>query len=245
MFRLSAIAQLRPCLVVVRRTNRSELRKGLVQEAIVAMTTPTPHFFYFDLGNVLLKFDQAVACRQMADVAGISAERVREIVFDDGMQLAYERGLLSTSGFYEAFCERSGVRPSLADLVHAASDIFELDAAVAGIAERLRASGHRLGILSNTCEAHWEFCAGSRFPLLDAAFDVAVLSYQIGSLKPETAIYEAATELARANPEEIFFVDDRAENVAGALEAGFDAVQFTSADGLIRELLRRDVCLDR
>ena len=56
---------------------------------------------------------------------------------------------------------------------------------------------------------------------------------------------EAATELARANPEEIFFVDDRAENVAGALEAGFDAVQFTSADGLIRELLRRDVCLDR
>lgn len=208
------------------------------------MTTTAPRFFYFDLGNVLLKYDHAVACRQIAEVAGISIRRVREIVFDDGLQLAYERGLLATSEFYEQFCERSGVRPSLEDLLHAASDIFELDMAVAGIAHRLRASGQRLGILSNTCEAHWEFCAGNRFPVLAGTFDVTALSYRLGLLKPEPAIYRAAAELAGVSPNEIFFVDDRAENIAGALDAGFDAAQFASAAGLISELERRGVSLD-
>jgi len=207
------------------------------------MTKTAPRFFYFDLGNVLLKYDHAVACRQMADVAGIPAPRVREIIFDDGLQLAYERGQLSTGEFYELFCERSGVRPSQAGLVHAASDMFELNAEVAEIAQRLRNADRRLGILSNTCEIHWEFCAGSRFPLLDTAFEVAALSYQLGSLKPEPAIYQAAAELAGTIPGEIFFVDDRAENVAGAADAGFDAVQFTSAADLIRELEKRDVVL--
>ncbi len=208
------------------------------------MIMSAPRFFYFDLGNVLLKFDNAVAYRQIAKAAGISVERVREIVIDDGLQVEYERGALSTSEFYEQFCERSGVRPVRADLLHAASDIFELDVAVAEIAQRLRASGRRLGILSNTCEAHWEFCAGGRFPLLNAVFDIATLSYQVRSLKPEPAIYEAASELADVSPEGIFFVDDRAENVAGAQDAGFDAVQFASATGLISDLERRDVRLD-
>jgi len=208
------------------------------------MTMTAPLFFYFDLGNVLLKFDYAVACRQMAEVAGIPSGRVREIIFDDGLQLAYERGLLSTDDFYDAFCQRSGVRPSLVDLVHAASDIFEMDANVAAAVERLHASGRRLGVLSNTCAAHWEFCSGTRFPLLDTAFDVAVLSYQLGTLKPEPAIYQTAIELAGARPEEVFFVDDRAENVAGALDAGMDAVQFSSVCGLIHDLQKRGVCLD-
>lgn len=215
----------------------------MLKEFTAVMTKTAPCFFYFDLGNVLLKYDHAIAYRQMADVAGISVQRVREIVCDDGLQLAYERGVLSTRKFHELFCERSGVRTSLADLLHAASDMFEPDATVARIALRLRATGRRLGILSNTCEAHWEFCAG-RFPLLAEAFDVAVLSYRLGLLKPERAIYEAASELAGVSPGEIFFIDDRAENVAGALDAGFDAARFTSAASLISELKRRDVCLD-
>lgn len=208
------------------------------------MNMSVPRFFYFDLGNVLLKFDNAVAYRQIAEVAGISDQRVREIVLGEGLQVDYERGALSTSEFYELFCERSGVRPIQADLLHAASDIFELDAEVARIAQRLRASGRRLGILSNTCEVHWEFCAGGRFPQLEEVFDIATLSFQVRSLKPEPAIYQAASRMAGVHPEEVFFVDDRAENVAGALDAGFDAVQFASASGLISELERRDVRLD-
>lgn len=201
----------------------------------------TLRFFYFDLGNVLLKFDHQVACRQMADVAGISPAQVREIVFDAPLQSAYERGDLSTREYYELFCERSGTRPNSNDLFHAASDIFDLDEQVASIIAGLRRAGNRAGILSNTCDVHWRFLAEERFPILNTLFEVAALSFRLRCAKPEPAIYHAAAELAGVAPEEVFFVDDRPANVAGALEAGFDAVQFTSPPGLLAELANRGV----
>jgi len=201
----------------------------------------TLKFLYFDLGNVLLKFDHEVACRQIADVAGIPSGQVRDIVFDAPLQWAYERGELSTNEFYELFCERSGTRPGSADLFYAASDIFELNGRVAGIVAGLRDAGSRVGILSNTCDAHWRFLADERFPILDKLFEVAALSFRLGTAKPEPAIYHAAAELAGVATDEIFFVDDRSENVAGALDVGFDAVQFTSSSGLLAELAKRGV----
>ena len=63
-------------------------------------------FLYFDLGNVLLRFDHEIACQQMAKVAAVSADRVREIVFESGLELQYERGELSTDEFYEEFQNR-------------------------------------------------------------------------------------------------------------------------------------------
>jgi FMN phosphatase YigB (HAD superfamily) len=39
--------------------------------------------------------------------------------------------------------------------------------------------------------------------------------------------------LAGKPPEGIFFTDDRLENIQGALDAGWNAAQFTSADRLM------------
>ena len=75
--------------------------------------------------------------------------------------------------------------------------------------------------------------------MLERLFDVAALSFRLHAAKPERAIYEAAARLAGAPPAEIFFVDDRVDNVDGALAAGFDAVQFTSAPDLRAQLARR------
>jgi len=205
----------------------------------------TLRFFYFDLGNVLLKFDHNDACHQIADVTGIPVGQVREIIFDAPLQSAYERGDLSTGEFYEIFCERSGTRPDSTDLFRAASDIFDLDEQVASIIAGLREAGGRVGVLSNTCDAHWRFLAEERFPILNTLFEVAALSFQLRTAKPEPAIYHAAAELAEVAPEEIFFVDDRSENVAGALEVGLDAVQFTSPPGLLAELVNRGVHVSR
>ena len=52
-------------------------------------------------------------------------------------------------------------------------------------------------------------------------------------MKPEPEIYRVSTELARTKPESIFFTDDRLENIQGAQQAGWNAVQFTSADRLM------------
>jgi putative hydrolase of the HAD superfamily len=200
-----------------------------------------PRFVYFDLGNVLLNFDHALACRQMAAVAGISAEQVLQVVFDSGLNLRYERGEIDDRQFYEAFCEQTGTRPDPAELQRAGSDIFSLNVPIMPIVAALDSAGYRLGILSNTGPAHWSWCGRGRYGIIFHPFRIHALSFEIGAVKPDAKIYAAAAKLAGVPPAEIFFTDDIAGHVAGARSAGFDAVQYTGAAALAIELRNRGV----
>ncbi len=207
----------------------------------------TPRFFYFDLGNVLVNFDRNNAFDQLSAVAGITPEQVGNILGEDNLQLRYERGELATDEVYKTFCEKvtplqsnGTALPDMKTLTHAGSAFFELNYTVQPIIVQMRAVGQRLGILSNTCESHWEYVA-KKFRILVDDFSVHTLSYQVGALKPEPAIFEKAAEKAGFAPEEIFYVDDVPELVEGAREFGFDAVLFTSADALAQELRKRNV----
>ena len=108
------------------------------------------------------------------------------------------------------------------------------------VVSQLAAAGYRLGILSNTCEGHWEHCL-RRYRILAENFSVHALSYRIGACKPDAAIFRAAAELAGCRPEKIFYIDDVAGHVAGARAAGFDAVQYTTTAELVEELRKRGV----
>jgi len=198
-----------------------------------------PSFLYFDLGNVLLNFDHMTACRQMGEVAGIPAERVYEIVFDDGIEMPYERGKIDSRGFYELFCEQSDTKPDYDELTRAGCEIFDLNVRIVPIVAALRWARYRMGILSNICQSHWEYCSDGRFGVIPALFDRTALSYQIGAMKPDEEMYMAAAEMAEVAPEEVFFVDDRADLVAGAREVGYDAIQFTTPAALAAELRNR------
>lgn len=198
----------------------------------------TPRFFYFDLGNVLLAFDHRRGCANIARVANVSEDAVWRFVFEDDLQVQYETGTISDEAFHAAFCEATNSNPPLPELLIAASDIFEKQPEVVAIAERLRRQTDQMGVLSNTCKAHWEFVA-DRFPEVISPFEVYALSYELFSMKPAPEIYIAAAILAGREPKEIFFVDDREENIAAALAAGYDAVQFTTAQQLASDLNKR------
>jgi glucose-1-phosphatase len=195
-------------------------------------------FLYFDLGIVLVDFSLEQMLRQMADVSGIRPEEAKAAVFDSGLQRAYESGHLSTREFYERFCRETGANPPLDDLLRAASEIFSLNYSMIGVAAWLQQAGWPTGILSNTCECHWEYCMNNYRALIEI-FPVRVTSYQIGAAKPDPAIFHAAAKLAGYAPEEIFFVDDIAGHVAGAKAVGIDAVQYTTTAKFVEDLRSR------
>jgi putative hydrolase of the HAD superfamily len=197
-------------------------------------------FLYFDLGMVMLTFSVERMCRQMAEVAGVAATQVSQIIFDSDLQQRYERGEITSREFYEAFCRATGTRPDYDRLSFAAADIFEINGSMVPVVAQLRQAGHRLGILSNTCESHWQYCF-RRFRLLGEAFSVFALSYELKAMKPNAAIFLAAARLAGVRPDEIFFCDDIAGHVAGARAAGLDAVQYTSTPDLVGELRKRGI----
>ena len=105
-----------------------------------------------------------------------------------------------------------------------------------GILEEIAAS-HKcmVGALNNEARETNEFRFES-FGLRNY-FDVALSSCYMGLRKPEPAIYRRALDIVGRPAERILFIDDRAENVAGAVAAGMKAIQFEGADCLRGELV--------
>lgn len=200
-----------------------------------------PGFLYFDLGNVLLFFDHRLASRQMAKVAGVAPERIWDVVYASGLYLRRETRELSDADYYEHICREIGARPDPVSLEHAGCDIFRRNYTMLPVIAQLKAAGHRLGLLSNTCAAHYEFFASGRYRLIPDAFEVVVTSFDVGCMKPDRRIYEIAAEKAGLSPGEIFFADDMPANVEGAKAAGIDAVLYTDTPTLLKDLRRRGV----
>ena len=198
-----------------------------------------PRFIYFDLGNVLLFFDHRRAARQMGAVPGIDAVRVYQVVFGTDLEHRFETGELDERQFYEEFCQATDTRPDIDALTLAGNDIFTPNVPLFPIVAALQSAGCRLGILSNTSPAHWNYCADGRYIMIRRAFELAALSYEIKACKPDAKIFAAAAQLAGVPPQDILFFDDVAGHVDGARAAGFDAVQYRDAQGVASELRAR------
>ena len=70
---------------------------------------------------------------------------------------------------------------------------------------------------------------------------VALSSCYLGLRKPEAAIYKRALDILGKPPERVLFIDDRAENAAGAAAAGMNTIRFTGAAQLRGELTNLEV----
>jgi putative hydrolase of the HAD superfamily len=67
------------------------------------------------------------------------------------------------------------------------------------------------------------------FPRL-STFEHLIYSCDYGSIKPELAIYRNCLELLKAAPQDILYLDDRAENVEAAARLGINSVLFDTVE---------------
>jgi putative hydrolase of the HAD superfamily len=94
---------------------------------------------------------------------------------------------------------------------------------LAGASELVAATADaaRVGCLSNTNAYQWDAHFGA-LPLI-AAFEFRFLSFELGLVKPDRAIFEAVAARLPAEPDRVLFLDDNAVNVESAVEFGFRA----------------------
>jgi len=190
----------------------------------------------FDVGGVLLTngWDHG----ERAEVVGSFGLNVAEF---EGRHPApydsWERGATTIKDYLDAtvFYEpRSFTQDDFYEAMLAKSRILE-DSAL-GILEQISASDECLvGALNNEARETNDF----RFDTfgLRKLFSVALSSCYLGLRKPAPAIYSRALDIVGRPAERVLFIDDRAENVAGALSVGMKAVQYTGAEALQRELV--------
>lgn len=195
-------------------------------------------FVFFDLGKVLLHFDFSVAAERLHALTGLDGMALMNATLAEATPVceAVETDAMSSEELYEWVCAEFGISISRETFEAAHRDIFTPMHDSWEMVRELKEAGIRLGILSNICQVHWDFCR-SEFPELFTLFDVPLSSVGLKARKPGREIYLRAAEHAGVSPEEILFFDDRPENVEGARKAGFHAELFSTA-GEARKILR-------
>lgn len=191
-----------------------------------------------DMGNVLVFFCHDRMCRQMGELYRREEAEVRELLLGSGIQSAFERGTIKPHDLWHEFQLRygEGIEPAvtLEQLERAGSDIFMLNEAMPPLLEELKSLGIRLVLLSNTSISHFEFIL-REFEVLQY-FDDYVTSYEVGAMKPDAAIYEAALAKIDCEPGECFYTDDIELYVESARRFGLHAEPFTDVPRLRQHL---------
>lgn len=106
------------------------------------------------------------------------------------------------------------------------------------ILDRLDAAGHPLFAITNWSAETFP-AALHAYPRLKTAFRDIVVSGAENMLKPEPEIYRLLLARNGLEAGESLFIDDSPANVEGARAVGMDAVLFTDADQLARDLKDR------
>ena len=193
----------------------------------------------FDLGKVLIDFNFETGVQALHACCPISRDRFEEVLWDEAWIRRYERGEISMAEFHGYLCESAGLKMGLPEFRHTWSSVFLPDPIIseellAGLKQK-----YPLILVSNTNEAHVEFIR-AKYRVLDY-FDRHVFSYEVGSLKPDSKIFEHAIAASGRPPEALFFTDDREENILAAKQFGIRGHRFISEPILVEALLEAGV----
>jgi putative hydrolase of the HAD superfamily len=146
---------------------------------------------------------------------------------------AYDAADLTAGEYWQAVAGRHGrsfttsqigelVRLDIASWSHMQPGTLE-------VVRDTRAAGHRLALLSN---APAEVARAVEEMPLARNFEHLLFSCDLRAIKPDPTCFGKALSRLGAAPQDVTFIDDRADNVAGAAQLGMRAIQFTDAQAL-------------
>jgi len=200
------------------------------------MTSQPVEFVYFDLGNMLLSFDPADACRALGRYFDISPQQAKAALYDSGLEEEFEHGKLTPHQFADGLRKQLGRDEQAfpdAAVLDAISNMFVPIEPMEGVLQQVKSAGFGVGLLSNTCHAHWDWIQRQSYQVMDFSFDATILSFEVGAMKPDPKIYHEAAAAAGVQPGRIFFLDDRQENIDAARRLGWQARQCVGGDEAI------------
>lgn len=186
----------------------------------------------FDIGNVLLRFDYKEALHALIPAElGDAAARLQLL---DEKREDLESGRIAADDFIQWALQTLGTQASAEQFIAAWRSIFTPIPETWALVEKLHQQGHRLILFSNINAIHhpWIFEAYPGFE----KFHGAVMSYEIGVMKPHDGFYQWAVREYELVPEETFYIDDLPANIETGRKWGFFCHQY--------DFLRHDALLE-
>ncbi len=188
----------------------------------------------FDIGRVLVDISASGEhFGRLMRSMGIEPERAFAEFWNRPEAIAHSTGKLSPAEFHAAAQKRFGTGLDFREFALGWCDIFvpkpEMAALFSRVAER-----RRVGLLSDTDPLHWERIR-ALIPQLTLV-ERPTLSFEVGEMKPNPAMFGAAVANAGCPAGECLFIDDIAGNVLGAERFGMRGLRFEGIGKLEADL---------
>lgn len=190
----------------------------------------------FDYGEVLCHRPSAEQSVKLARFFNLDPQQLPALW--ERNRGPFDRGDLTSQAYWTILAKDAGVEMDASEI----EKICELDmvmwseinSSMVEWAHQLRASGLKIGLLSNM---HPEMAAHCRqnFSWLND-FDSVTFSGEVRMIKPDPAIYEHALRALGTKAAETLFLDDREPNVRAAQALGIHAIRFKSVEQLRSDL---------
>ncbi|MGA0853475.1 MAG: HAD family hydrolase [Luteolibacter sp.] len=182
--------------------------------------------FLYDIGRVLLDFDFESSLSRLlpADCNDPRARREQLLHRKD----EFESGKVEPDAYIDWALGVLGIDADADQFRSAWRNIFTPNEPMWRCVRKLAAKGHRLILFSNTNSIHcpWIFENYPEFSL----FEGAVLSHEVGAIKPQAKIYEHAFEAHGLEPSSTLYIDDLPENIAAGRAHGLHCWQYDLRD---------------
>lgn len=188
----------------------------------------------WDLGGVLLRAENPAPRQALAKRLGMTRAELETLVFAGPSGNRAQLGEITIDEHWENLRQELGFSPQeVQDFKDEFWKSDRVDTTLVNYIRSLRSS-YKTGLLSNAFSNLREVITGTwRF---EDAFDVMIISAEVGLVKPDPRIYALALDRLDVAPSEAIFVDDFLHNVEGARAAGLHAVHFQNP-----QQARRDV----
>ena len=189
-------------------------------------------FVVLDLGGVVCRFDPDSRLRAFERLTGRSAAEIHAAIFESGLEHQAELGEIDPITLRTLLLAALDADIDAETLRAAWSLAFDPDDRVLALIDRLAVPAVLFtnnGPMVDSCLDHELFRVRGRFKQV-------FLSWQLGTVKPEPAAYQAVRTKLEVEGSRLFFVDDSPENVAAARALGWQAEVFTDVASLEQQL---------
>ena len=187
----------------------------------------------FDFAGVLFHWQPRHLVRRELPRLAVdetSAQRLVQDIFQGygGDWAEFDRGTIEAPALVQRIAARTGLPTTAVQAVVDAvpAELQPMPDTVA-LLRRLHAQGRRLHFLSNMPAPYADHLEREHGFL--RCFESGVISARVRQIKPEPGIFDTAARRFGADPAQLLFIDDVAENVRAAHRAGWQALHFVDA----------------
>ncbi len=188
----------------------------------------------FDFGGVILRTEDRTPRSTLAKRFGMTDRELERLVFASPSSILASIGKISAEQHWLEVAKILKAEEREIDALR--TQFFDGDRLDEELVSFLsqKKGAYRIGLLSNAWGDLRDFL-NHQLGILDI-FDEAIISAEVGVMKPERKIYELAAKRLGVEMNEAVFVDDMKENVDAAITAGMYGVHFQTSAQTLAEI---------